>query len=98
MKGRRLYSLFSYLPVNSKNHYMEALTMYNNSYIRRHIMAKFIQRMVDHGTYEGDKVPKLTRVLFPWSGIFRDACYQLVGTFLTQCSIRVRLLAPNMAL
>ena len=24
---------------------------------RRLIMAKFIQRMADHGTYEGDKVP-----------------------------------------
>lgn len=50
-------------------------------------MAKFIQRMIDRGTYEGDKVPRLTRILFPWSGIFRDACYQLVGTFLTQYAL-----------
>ncbi len=50
-------------------------------------MGKLTQRMIDNGTYEGDRVPKLTRILFPWSGIFRDACYQLVGTFLTQFAL-----------
>lgn len=49
--------------------------------------SKFMQRMIDNGTYEGDKVPKLTRILFPWSGIFRDLCYALVGTFLTQYAL-----------
>nr|MCR5491936.1 MFS transporter [Bacilli bacterium] len=34
--------------------------------------------------FTGDKVPKLTKILFPWSGIFRDACYALIGTFLVQ--------------
>ncbi len=50
-------------------------------------MGKLFQKMIDNGTYEGDRVPKLTRILFPWSGIFRDACYQLVGTFLTQYAL-----------
>ena len=29
-------------------------------------------------TFEGDNVPKLTRILYPWSGIFRDACYTMI--------------------
>ena len=35
-------------------------------------------------TFKGDKVPRLTRFLYPFSGIFRDACYALVGSFLVQ--------------
>lgn len=50
-------------------------------------MAKLIDKMIENGTYEGDKVPKLTKILFPWTGIFRDACYQLIGTFLTQYAL-----------
>ena len=37
-----------------------------------------------NATYEGNKVPKLTKWLYPLSGIFRDACYALVGSFLLQ--------------
>ena len=47
--------------------------------------------MKDHGitsrvsqTFSGDKVPKLTKAIYPWSGIFRDACYALVGKILLQ--------------
>ena len=46
--------------------------------------AKRTHRDFTAGTYVGDKVPKLTRIIYPWSGIFRDACYALVGTFLLQ--------------
>ncbi len=35
-------------------------------------------------TFSGNKVPKLTKFLYPFSGIFRDACYALVGSFLVQ--------------
>lgn len=35
-------------------------------------------------TFKGNKVPKLTKFLYPFSGIFRDACYALVGSFLLQ--------------
>lgn len=35
-------------------------------------------------TYTGNKVPRLTKFLYPFSGIFRDACYALVGSFLLQ--------------
>ena len=38
-------------------------------------------------TFSGNKVPTLTKILFPWSGIFRDACYALIGTFLIQYAI-----------
>lgn len=34
--------------------------------------------------YTGNKVPKFTRWFYPFSGIFRDACYALVGSFLLQ--------------
>ena len=43
--------------------------------------------LVKNSTFKGDSVPKLTKVLFPWSGIFRDACYALIGTFLIQYAI-----------
>ena len=35
-------------------------------------------------TYTGNSIPKLTKFLYPFSGIFRDACYALVGSFLVQ--------------
>lgn len=50
-------------------------------------MSKLFDKLRKNGTYEGDKVPKLTKIIFPWSGIFRDAGYQLVGTFLTQYAL-----------
>ena len=48
-------------------------------------------------TYEGNKVPKLTKWLFPLSGIFRDACYALVGSFLLQYAINSGVLSSNQA-
>jgi Na+/melibiose symporter-like transporter len=45
---------------------------------------KVIDKLSENSTFEGDKVPKLTKIIYPWSGIFRDACYALVGTFLMQ--------------
>ena len=38
-------------------------------------------------TFSGERPPRLTRILYPWSGIFRDACYALIGTFLMQYAI-----------
>ena len=46
-------------------------------------------------TFEGNNVPKLTKILFPWSGIFRDACYALIGTFLMQYAITSGVLSSN---
>ena len=46
-------------------------------------------------TFTGDKVPVLTRILFPWSGIFRDACYALVGTFLIQFALTAGVLSTD---
>ena len=46
-------------------------------------------------TYEGNKVPKLTKWLFPLSGIFRDACYALVGSFLLQYAINSGVLSAD---
>ena len=46
-------------------------------------------------TFEGNNVPKLTKVLFPWSGIFRDACYALIGTFLLQYAITSGVLSSD---
>lgn len=43
--------------------------------------------VLKNNTFHGDKVPRLTKILFPWSGIFRDACYALIGTFLIQYAI-----------
>ena len=37
--------------------------------------------------YTGNKVPKFTKWFYPLSGIFRDACYALVGSFLLQYAI-----------
>lgn len=46
-------------------------------------------------TFEGNNVPKLTKILYPWSGIFRDACYTLIGTFLIQYAITAGVLSPD---
>ncbi|MFA6830413.1 MAG: MFS transporter, partial [Bacilli bacterium] len=54
-------------------------------------------KLVKRSTFEGDNVPKLTRILYPWSGIFRDACYALVGTFLLQYTITSGVLSSDVA-
>ena len=46
-------------------------------------------------TFSGNDVPKLTKILYPWSGIFRDACYALIGTFLIQYAITSGVLSSN---
>ena len=46
-------------------------------------------------TFTGNDVPRLTKILFPWSGIFRDACYALIGTFLMQYAITSGVLSTN---
>lgn len=43
--------------------------------------------------YTGDKVPTVTKAIYPWSGIFRDACYALVGTFLLQYAMTAGVLS-----
>lgn len=48
-----------------------------------------------NATYEGNKIPKLTKWLFPFSGIFRDACYALVGSFLLQYAINSGVLSSD---
>ena len=45
--------------------------------------------------YTGNKVPKFTRWFYPFSGIFRDACYALVGSFLLQYAITSGVLSNN---
>jgi len=59
--------------------------------------AKRAHRDFTAGTYVGDKVPKLTRIIYPWSGIFRDACYALVGTFLLQYTMFSGVLSSDSA-
>ncbi len=49
----------------------------------------------EKSTYSGNTVPKLTKAIYPWSGIFRDACYALVGTFLLQYAMTAGVLSPN---
>ena len=46
-------------------------------------------------TYEGNKVPKLTKWLYPLTGIFRDACYALVGSFLLQYALNSGVLSSD---
>lgn len=46
-------------------------------------------------TYTGNKVPALTKAIYPWSGIFRDACYALVGTFLLQYAMTAGVLSSD---
>ena len=48
-------------------------------------------------TFEGNKVPRLTKFLYPFSGIFRDACYALVGSFLLQYTITSGVLSSDPA-
>ena len=45
--------------------------------------------------YTGNKVPKFTRWFYPISGIFRDACYALVGSFLLQYAMTSGVLDSN---
>ena len=45
--------------------------------------------------YTGNKVPKFTRWFYPISGIFRDACYALVGSFLLQYAITSGVLSTD---
>ena len=49
------------------------------------------------GTYTGDKVPKFTKWFYPFTGIFRDACYTLVGSFLLQYTIQTGVLSSDPA-
>jgi Na+/melibiose symporter-like transporter len=62
-------------------------------------MAKERKRLSDltAGTYEGNKIPKLTKFIYPWMGIFRDACYALVGTFLLQYTMTAGVLSSDAA-
>lgn len=46
-------------------------------------------------TFTGNKVPALTKFLYPFTGIFRDACYALVGSFLVQYAINSGVLNRN---
>ena len=46
-------------------------------------------------TFTGNKVPRLTKFLYPFSGIFRDACYALVGSFLLQYAINSGVLSST---
>ena len=48
--------------------------------------------------YTGNKVPKFTRWFYPFSGIFRDACYALVGSFLLQYAITSGVLSSDSSL
>ncbi|MCR5348251.1 MAG: MFS transporter [Bacilli bacterium] len=48
-----------------------------------------------HKTFTGNKVPRLTKFLFPFSGIFRDACYALVGSFLLQYALNSGVLSAD---
>ena len=45
--------------------------------------------------YTGNKIPKFTRWFYPISGIFRDACYALVGSFLLQYAITSGVLSSD---
>ena len=45
--------------------------------------------------YTGNKVPKFTRWFYPFSGIFRDACYALVGSFLLQYALTSGVLSTD---
>ena len=45
--------------------------------------------------YTGNKVPRFTKWFYPFSGIFRDACYALVGSFLLQYAITSGVLSSD---
>ena len=59
---------------------------------RRFIMG-FSNRVAK--AYTGNKVPRFTKWFYPFSGIFRDACYALVGSFLLQYAITSGVLSSN---
>lgn len=61
----------------------------------RFVMGRKLDAIAKNGTFEGDNVPKLTRIIYPWSGIFRDACYTLIGTFLMQYAVTAGVLSSN---
>ncbi len=48
-----------------------------------------------NSTFEGNKVPRLTKFLYPFSGIFRDACYALVGSFLLTYAMTTGVLSSD---
>ncbi len=52
-------------------------------------------KLLSNQTFNGNNVPKLTKILYPWSGIFRDACYTLIGTFLIQYAITAGVLSSD---
>lgn len=45
----------------------------------------------------GGRIPKFTKFFYPFSGIFRDACYALVGTFLLQYTMFSGVLSSDSA-
>ncbi|MDY5441203.1 MAG: MFS transporter [Candidatus Enteromonas sp.] len=47
--------------------------------------------------YKGNKVPRLTKFLYPFSTLFRDACYALVGAFLLQYAMTSGVLSSDPA-
>ena len=54
-------------------------------------------KILKNNTFSGKEVPKLTKMFFPWSGIFRDACYTLIGTFLIQYAITSGVLSTDLS-
>lgn len=46
-------------------------------------------------TFHDEKIPKLTKFFYPWSGIFRDACYVIVASFLQQYILTAGVLSNN---
>lgn len=56
-----------------------------------------MEKLKPQEAYTGNDVPKLTRIIYPWSGIFRDACYALVGTFLLQYAMTAGVLSTDFA-
>lgn len=48
-------------------------------------------------TFSGNQVPRLTKFLLPFSGIFRDACYALVGSFLLTYAMTTGVLSSDSA-
>jgi|GEM_PF-283406 len=61
------------------------------------VTPKKTRRDITAGTYTGNKIPKLTKFIYPWMGIFRDACYALVGTFLLQYTMTAGVLSTDAA-
>lgn len=57
-------------------------------------MSKKKNRLIGR-TFSGNKVPLITKIIYPWSGIFRDACYALVGSFLLTYAMYSGVLSSN---